>query len=288
MNTASRSSRRRRGFTLIELLVVIAIIAILAAILFPVFAQAREKARQSTCLSNLKQIGLAHQMYWQDYDETTVTSWSLGFPGEFSWYVQPYMKNLKIMFCPSFRASAQAYGSTCNANYLPGGVDNPTGEPEMWGYGYNTGHQWANNTGLTLNASYTLSGSYDINVGGKVVSVRYRTRPLLGIALAAVASPASVVLIGDTSDTIVPGLGRGDLSLLTPDASACDRLRKTNWPRHSGGLNMVYVDGHVKWNRYNETILADGSPAVLPDVCQYISSYDGSNNPFNCKNGFAP
>src|SRR5437870_10743090 len=60
---------RRKGFTLIELLVVIAIIAILAAILFPVFAQAREKARQATCLSNLKQMGLAEMMYAQDYDE---------------------------------------------------------------------------------------------------------------------------------------------------------------------------------------------------------------------------
>jgi prepilin-type N-terminal cleavage/methylation domain-containing protein len=62
--------RQRGGFTLIELLVVIAIIAILAAILFPVFAQAREKARQTTCVSNLKQIGTAFMMYVQDYDET--------------------------------------------------------------------------------------------------------------------------------------------------------------------------------------------------------------------------
>src|SRR5262245_17413238 len=77
--------KRRCGFTLIELLVVIAIIAILAAILFPVFAQAREKARQATCLSNIKQIGLAAMMYVQDYDETFP-----GGPGVASlWYPGP-------------------------------------------------------------------------------------------------------------------------------------------------------------------------------------------------------
>src|SRR6266852_4197702 len=71
-----QSTRKRNGFTLIELLVVIAIIAILAAILFPVFAQARAKARQTVCLSNVKQIGLGMMMYTQDYDETyTVDAW---------------------------------------------------------------------------------------------------------------------------------------------------------------------------------------------------------------------
>lgn len=75
---------RRNGFTLIELLVVIAIIAILAAILFPVFAQAREKARQTMCLSNSRQMGLAVQMYTQDYDEVLPTVRMMGTPGE-SW-----------------------------------------------------------------------------------------------------------------------------------------------------------------------------------------------------------
>src|SRR5258708_11529214 len=97
---------RRPAFTLIELLVVIAIIAILAAILFPVFAQAREKARQATCLSNMKQLGLAQSMYTQDYDETFPKAYNL-FPDgtEYPWYleIQPYTKNTAIFRCPSDR-----------------------------------------------------------------------------------------------------------------------------------------------------------------------------------------
>lgn len=99
---------RRRGFTLIELLVVIAIIAILAAILFPVFARAREKARQTSCLSNVKQIGLGFQMYKQDYDETwpamfwsgTTSRWE-PYPGLWGGEVAPYIKNTQIFLCPS-------------------------------------------------------------------------------------------------------------------------------------------------------------------------------------------
>jgi prepilin-type N-terminal cleavage/methylation domain-containing protein/prepilin-type processing-associated H-X9-DG protein len=103
----------RKGFTLIELLVVIAIIAILAAILFPVFARAREKARQASCLSNLKQLGLGTLMYAQDFDERMPTfqppygtnpdppgtgvSWWLG--------IYPYVKNVQIYVCPSWERS---------------------------------------------------------------------------------------------------------------------------------------------------------------------------------------
>src|SRR3989442_1318662 len=93
----------RLGFTLIELLVVIALIAILAAILFPVFAQAREKARQTTCLSNLRQIGSAAQMYAQDYEERLPGTELGERDGEYFWIemLAPYAKNCDIFNCPS-------------------------------------------------------------------------------------------------------------------------------------------------------------------------------------------
>ncbi len=98
--------RRKVAFTLIELLVVIAIIAILAAILFPVFAQAREKARQISCLSNVKELGTSIMMYVQDYDELFPLAITWGIPPGSSWGVwsdriQPYMKSWDIMYCPS-------------------------------------------------------------------------------------------------------------------------------------------------------------------------------------------
>jgi len=101
---------KRTGFTLIELLVVIAIIAILAAILFPVFAKAREKARQTSCLSNLKQLGTALMMYVQDYDEMTPphTDDEPSPPPPYNWRwdmfplrLAPYTKNYQILRCPS-------------------------------------------------------------------------------------------------------------------------------------------------------------------------------------------
>ena len=97
--------RRPRGFTLIELLVVIAIIAILAAILFPVFAQAREKARQTTCVSNMKQLGIGITMYAQDWDENFPYGYMYSGDRKYLYWwqdsIRPYVKNELVYTCPS-------------------------------------------------------------------------------------------------------------------------------------------------------------------------------------------
>ncbi|MCC6730270.1 MAG: prepilin-type N-terminal cleavage/methylation domain-containing protein [Chthonomonadales bacterium] len=129
--------RREHGFTLIELLVVIAIIAILAAILFPVFAQAREKARQTMCLSNLKQIGTATYLYMQDYDERLfVREYRINGDPVYNYQVwnarrriadgkwdlnqgllQPYMRNKEIHECPTARSLPSGTTTTTNLGY---------------------------------------------------------------------------------------------------------------------------------------------------------------------------
>ena len=105
---------RRNGFTLIELLVVIAIIAILAAILFPVFARARENARKSTCQSNLKQLGLGLQQYMQDYDETCHQHRNPASTYGWMALLQPYVKNTGIFLCPSQSRAVSRVGAATN------------------------------------------------------------------------------------------------------------------------------------------------------------------------------
>ncbi len=121
----------RTGFTLIELLVVIAIIAILAAILFPVFAKAREKARQSSCASNAKQLGLGMLQYTQDYDEMLVLS---HYEDARYWYqaIEPYLKNQQLLRCPSGNQSEYpSYGRDQyhqpyrNTTYSIGTINHP-------------------------------------------------------------------------------------------------------------------------------------------------------------------
>jgi prepilin-type N-terminal cleavage/methylation domain-containing protein len=143
----------RKAFTLIELLVVIAIIAILAAILFPVFAQARESARMTSCLSNMKQIGLALRMYTTDYDETfpnIYQGWGAPAAGSnegWMWKnaVQPYIKNKGIWTCPS----------------------NPVGTPSAPGIlPPDSNDQWRDNAkGYVMEPDKIMPQSYAMNAG---------------------------------------------------------------------------------------------------------------------------
>lgn len=225
--------QHRRAFTLIELLVVIAIIAILAAILFPVFAQARDKARQTACISNAKQVGLATLMYAQDYDETYPSAhW-----GIYLVLVQPYAKNREIWRCPSHSGVYTVrpcfwmgqVGGSCTGIELERVI-----------------------TGWALNADIT--GGWD------------NSRPRI---LASSDEPASQVMMAET-DVAPPGIGainnppntrpQTAQMAVSPCRTALHAVYHTRWTRaaprsntgrigahHVDGADFVFADGHVKW-----------------------------------------
>ncbi len=238
---------RRSAFTLIELLVVIAIIAILAAILFPVFSQAREKARQAACISNNRNIALSYQQYTQDYDERVMPyeCWGCGGsqPGSGSrdpwrrWFVrtEPYVKNKQLYACPS--------GSTCERmNQWGGGCAWGWAIPPSW-------------YGATMSYGYNLvlAGWYDGNVGQEFAR-----------SLAQVNRPADVFAIADSSHKdacaarIVWANRCQSAGFCPPDGQdwwANNQIRE-DWvrkhTRHLGGSVLIYADGHVKWSAWNQ------------------------------------
>jgi len=204
---------RRSGFTLIELLVVIAIIAILAAILFPVFARAREKARQTSCLSNIKQIALGYQMYTQDYDEKFPMGWfpvDVGGSGDvwanprmvkFGDAIFPYLKNQQIFMCPSMEFTIAGGGN----------VGDLTRVGRSWSYGYNCGWLW-------------------------------------GTRIAQIRQPAQIAITceswGDwranpTNSGNGCNGGQGDVG----------RGQAAERDGHNSGVNLAFCDGHGKWEK---------------------------------------
>lgn len=232
------SARKHHAFTLIELLVVIAIIAILAAILFPVFAQAREKARQSSCLAGERQIGIALSMYLQDNDESMVlvnqgTTTSSACP---CWpdSMQPYIK------------SGDFY-SGCPDAQLP-----------KW-----TGGK--NNVAYGINTLYTSDSPSIQAAEGQVTTPavgNINANPQLPPTIAQFALPAETIVFGDsnlsyiiysgsTTDlTIsVDGPGYADINLpnFGRSGSTANSVGQRYVGRHSGGANWVFADGHVKW-----------------------------------------
>jgi prepilin-type N-terminal cleavage/methylation domain-containing protein/prepilin-type processing-associated H-X9-DG protein len=218
--------RRNHAFTLIELLVVIAIIAILAAILFPVFAQAREKARQTACLSNMRQIGTAALMYAQDYDERTPRNWygDEGFeattapgdtPERYKWMdaIQPYVKNTQLFTCPS---AAQLV-------YIP-------------------------RAQLLSGQTTRQYGSYAYNRAYGQVEIETDTTPA-GKSLGQLELPADTVWFAETV-----GGGPYDFDFRWPDVASNPVVTNTTprqlgvyiIERHQGKTNVLWCDGHSK------------------------------------------
>lgn len=221
--------RQKKGFTLIELLVVIAIIAILAAILFPVFAKAREKARQTSCLSNEKQIALSILMYTGDYDDTfppaTMPYYSYAYlpDGDAAYangvkglLLDPYMKSAKVLTCPS--SSGVGFG------------------PSWVGPG-------------DLHITYALNGWLCGNPYAQ-------PNGLTPVSLSAVKSPANVLLLSEYFDS-----GAYTLTVI-----GWNHLASSYWAgypeeaslkRHNEGMNIALADGHVRWVKQPFTLAKD-------------------------------
>jgi prepilin-type N-terminal cleavage/methylation domain-containing protein/prepilin-type processing-associated H-X9-DG protein len=216
--------RNQRGFTLIELLVVIAIIAILAAILFPVFAQAREKARQTSCLSNVRQIGTSMMMYVQDYDEMTPS----GRGGGWEWWTElmPYMKSLDLLSCPDrSEGGPRTQGST--AGVTNGCVSGVYVQKRYAGYGYNWGPINYRGGGLMGPSTTAIAG----DACG---------RSFPGTSIASIESPAQMFAYGDTFDTPRMTIGIG----FAMDGAG--NMSRNSAMRHGGQYNMGFMDGHAK------------------------------------------
>src|SRR3954453_7753513 len=221
---------RKRAFTLIELLVVIAIIAILAAILFPVFAQARDKARSVACLSNMKQIGTAESMYMQDYDGgiqelipggAAGRAGLVGQPSMWMGTLQPYIKSVDIFRCPS--------SSVSKADLTFDKRDS------------------ACSIGLNSFLGWYFNYFYYVTIGGNERKAAY-PRP---VREATIAYPAQTVVFGDAFDLTVAGR--------TPRAYWLDPgygkgVRFGLSDRHSLGSNLVFADGHAKWYRTDSVL----------------------------------
>ena len=232
---------RKSAFTLIELLVVIAIIAILAAILFPVFAQAREKARQTSCLSNMKQVGLGMLMYVQDYDENypradywlptgTISPINPRATGGFAlrinhykWqaWVIPYIKNSQVFQCPSRTRDKAAW--------------DVNGEYKGDGYAMN----------LAISGRPFIGGENPSFIGGTLAGIQAPADTMVFMEL---PNQVGFSYITSSSTVYPAALRESWAAYLMPTGVP----QKSTAP-HSDGFTLAYADGHAKWVRPEQT-----------------------------------
>ena len=255
-NLTPLPSVKRSGFTLIELLVVIAIIAILAAILFPVFARARENARRSSCQSNLKQIGLGIIQYTQDYDEKYMGQGNYsvnatGLHGSWDIVIQPYTKSMQIITCPS---------------------DSRSPVQTVAGYGTN------------LRRSYKIMAytrdPKDNQNGANLSSVNLPSQSLL------MADATSCPSNGDTEWWCAEEMGATDQFAATnADSLGALPAGSQVGGRHLDTDNVLYMDGHVKAKKVSkgsaffETGPSGGHDLFAPQAGDKYTWVDGTNLP---------
>ncbi|MDR3709457.1 MAG: DUF1559 domain-containing protein [Capsulimonadaceae bacterium] len=283
----NRSKSLRIGFTLIELLVVIAIIAILAAILFPVFATAREKARQTSCASNLKQIGLAMVQYAQDFDETPPNGLSNtysvnGWAGQ----IFPYVKAKGAYVCPDDQTPGASCSYLYNSNTQNEGATAKVPLPAF------PLSQYTSPAKTVLLAEITGSGGYDVSDQNASDSISDRYCPS-GQCGYSPSGRGGSNAANNTYDPFSPNsiAGKNVACGVAPNCAAGFTLKYvTGYPSnvdpeasviysnpsgiHSGGANYMLADGHVKWFMGSQVSDGqnNGNPPVYPGICGGVDS----------------
>jgi len=275
MYSARYSPKSSEGFTLNELLVVNAIIAILAAILFPVFAQAREKARAISCLSNTKEVGLAILQYVQDYDENVPSGVYLSnyLPG-LAWAGQtyPYMKNAQVYKCPDDSTAPQPATATTYAKY-----------PSSYAFNYNL-PRYASALASQVAPASTVLGCEDRGDVAEIPVPGEWSGPGLPGAqyYQSMASDGLTVIVCEPDGNVPTNfqLDTGVLGGWQYHSGAAPfpniwYLRSTFGGRHTDGSNYIAADGHSKWLKPNA--VSCGLPAVQStNLPLYVSPYNAA------------